>query len=192
MTLRIKSPQDVGAAIILIAIGLAGLWFGRDYDIGSVSRMGPGYMPALLSIGLLVFGAVIGLRAITVDGTGTVRNGTIEVDYDAAGRRSTETEPDGTVTEYVWNAIDQLVEIVRTTPAGETTGVRIDLDALGDTRALWRAWLQSAGPVLGVDDVELPADRGQAAAELDRRGAGNWLRNRRISADSAISRARRS
>ena len=62
MTLRIKSPQDVGAAIILIAIGLAGLWFGRDYDIGSVSRMGPGYMPALLSIGLLVFGAVIGLR----------------------------------------------------------------------------------------------------------------------------------
>ena len=68
MTLRIKSPQDVGAAIILIAIGLAGLWFGRDYDIGSVSRMGPGYMPALLSIGLLVFGAAIGLRAVTLDG----------------------------------------------------------------------------------------------------------------------------
>ena len=71
------------------------------------------------------------VRAITVDGTGTVRNGTIEVDYDAAGRRSTETEPDGTVTEYVWNAIDQLVEIVRTSPSGETTSVRIDLDALG-------------------------------------------------------------
>ena len=68
MTLRIKSPQDVGAAIILTAIGLAGLWFGRDYDIGSVSRMGPGYMPVLLSIGLLVFGAAIGLRAVTVDG----------------------------------------------------------------------------------------------------------------------------
>ena len=68
MTMRIKSPQDVGAAIILIALGLAGIWFGRDYDIGSVSRMGPGYMPALLSIGLLVFGAVIGLRAVTVDG----------------------------------------------------------------------------------------------------------------------------
>ena len=42
--------------------------FGRDYDIGSVSRMGPGYMPVLLSIGLLVFGAAIGLRAVTVDG----------------------------------------------------------------------------------------------------------------------------
>jgi Tripartite tricarboxylate transporter TctB family len=68
MTLRIKSPQDAGAAIILIAIGLAGLWFGRDYDIGNMSRMGPGYMPMLLSIGLLVFGAVIGLRSVTIDG----------------------------------------------------------------------------------------------------------------------------
>src|SRR4051794_12240859 len=68
MTLRIQSPQDAGAAIILIAIGLAGLWFGRDYDLGSVSRMGPGYLPMLLSVSLLVLGAVIGLRAVTIEG----------------------------------------------------------------------------------------------------------------------------
>lgn len=53
--------------------------------------------------------------------------------------------------------------------------VAIDLDgALGDTRALWRDWLVSAAPVLGVDPVSLPEDRAEAAAELDRRGAGNW------------------
>jgi len=53
--------------------------------------------------------------------------------------------------------------------------VAIDLDgALGDTRPLWDEWLSSAGALLGVDPVELPADRGEAAAELDRRGAGNW------------------
>jgi phosphoglycolate phosphatase-like HAD superfamily hydrolase len=53
--------------------------------------------------------------------------------------------------------------------------VAIDLDgALGDTRALWLAWLDSAQGVLGVEGDELPADRGEAAAELDRRGAGNW------------------
>jgi phosphoglycolate phosphatase-like HAD superfamily hydrolase len=51
----------------------------------------------------------------------------------------------------------------------------VDLDgALGDTNALWRDWLASAGSVLGVDAAELSADRGDAAAELDRRGAGNW------------------
>jgi hypothetical protein len=53
--------------------------------------------------------------------------------------------------------------------------VAIDLDgALGDTHALWGDWLASAGPLLGVDPEALPADRGEAAAELDRRGAGNW------------------
>ena len=53
--------------------------------------------------------------------------------------------------------------------------VAIDLDgALGDTRPLWGAWLESAAPLLGVDPEALPVDRGEAAAELDRRGAGNW------------------
>ena len=53
--------------------------------------------------------------------------------------------------------------------------VAIDLDgALGDTWPLWSAWLASAAPLLGVDPDTLPADRGEAAAELDRRGTGNW------------------
>jgi phosphoglycolate phosphatase-like HAD superfamily hydrolase len=51
----------------------------------------------------------------------------------------------------------------------------IDLDGvLGDTRALWRAWLESAVPVLGVDPDTLPLDRAKAADELDASGAGNW------------------
>jgi phosphoglycolate phosphatase-like HAD superfamily hydrolase len=53
--------------------------------------------------------------------------------------------------------------------------VAIDLDgALGDTRPLWDDWLQSAGGVLGVEPESLPVDRAEAAAELDRRDAGNW------------------
>jgi phosphoglycolate phosphatase-like HAD superfamily hydrolase len=53
--------------------------------------------------------------------------------------------------------------------------VAIDLDgALADTRPLWDAWLESAAGVLGVRPDELPADRGRAADELDRLGAGNW------------------
>jgi phosphoglycolate phosphatase-like HAD superfamily hydrolase len=50
--------------------------------------------------------------------------------------------------------------------------VAVDLDAvLGDTRPLWRAWLETASHVLEVDG--LPEDRLAAAAELDAR-AGNW------------------
>jgi phosphoglycolate phosphatase-like HAD superfamily hydrolase len=59
----------------------------------------------------------------------------------------------------------------------ETAGaaLAIDLDrVLGDTRPLWRDWLASAAPVLGVDADSLSDDRVAAAAELDRSGAGNW------------------
>ncbi|MGI8885424.1 MAG: hypothetical protein ACR2G9_00690 [Gaiellaceae bacterium] len=56
-----------------------------------------------------------------------------------------------------------------------TVGVAIDLDgALGDTRGLWNDWVVSASDLLGVEASALPLDRGEAAAELDERGGGNW------------------
>jgi phosphoglycolate phosphatase-like HAD superfamily hydrolase len=55
------------------------------------------------------------------------------------------------------------------------TAVAVDLDgALGDTRPLWDAWLEDAARRLRTPDlVDLRADRGAAAAELDLR-IGNW------------------
>ena len=57
----------------------------------------------------------------------------------------------------------------------QVTALLIDLDGvLGDTRALWDNWLAGAAAVLGVDVATLPTNRGDAAAELDAAGAGNW------------------
>ncbi len=50
--------------------------------------------------------------------------------------------------------------------------IAIELDALGDTRQLWRDWLADVARVLDVEG--LPEDRAAAAVELDARGAGNW------------------
>lgn len=50
----------------------------------------------------------------------------------------------------------------------------VDLDALGDTRPLWTAWLESVAGVLAVDPLSLPEDRAEAADALDVAGAGNW------------------
>lgn len=50
--------------------------------------------------------------------------------------------------------------------------VALDLDALGDTRPLWRDWLEDAARL--IDVAGLPDDRAAAAIELDARGAGNW------------------
>jgi phosphoglycolate phosphatase-like HAD superfamily hydrolase len=68
----------------------------------------------------------------------------------------------------------------------------IELDALGDTRPLWAAWLDSASGVLGVDPDGLPKDRAEAAAALDRAGVGNWrVLLERFSEDHAPAYLRR-
>ena len=60
--------------------------------------------------------------------------------------------------------------------------VAIELDGvLGDTRPLWRDWLEDAArrfhSIAPLDPEALPDDRGEAAAELDRwaeAGVGDW------------------
>ena len=59
--------------------------------------------------------------------------------------------------------------------------VAVDLDALGDTRPLWRDFLADCArrfaSIAPFDPDALPDDRGEAAAELDRwaeAGIGDW------------------
>jgi hypothetical protein len=66
--LRLKNPQDFGAGVLFLLIGLGGLWFGRDLEAGSASDMGPGYFPRLVSVGLLVFGIVFAARGVVLEG----------------------------------------------------------------------------------------------------------------------------
>lgn len=70
--------------------------------------------------------------------------------------------------------------------------VAVELDALGDTRPLWVAWLNSAKGVLGLDPETLPADRADASGLLDGSGAGNWrVLLERFSEDHAPAYLRR-
>jgi hypothetical protein len=66
--LRVKKPEDLGAGILFILFGIAGLWFGKDYAVGTAARMGPGYFPMLLSWLLIAFGAFIAARAFVIQG----------------------------------------------------------------------------------------------------------------------------
>ena len=69
----------------------------------------------------------------------------------------------------------------------------VDLDgALCDTRPLWNDWVAAAAGTLGIDGSALSLDRAEAAAELDRRGAGNWrVLLRRFSEERAAVYLRR-
>jgi hypothetical protein len=66
--LRVKSPQDLGAGVVLTLIGLAGFYFGRDLAFGTAARMGPGYFPMLLSVLIIAIGLIVGARGLTIPG----------------------------------------------------------------------------------------------------------------------------
>ena len=66
--LRVKSPRDLGAAVLFLTIGIAGIYFGRDLTFGSAARMGPGYFPTILSCVIALIGAVVGLRSLVIEG----------------------------------------------------------------------------------------------------------------------------
>jgi hypothetical protein len=65
---RVRSPQDLGAGVVFVLIGVAGLVFGRDLATGSAARMGPGYFPMLLSGLIIAIGLVLAVRSLATDG----------------------------------------------------------------------------------------------------------------------------
>ena len=67
-SVRIRSPQDLGAAVVFIAIGIAGLVFGQDLAFGTSAKMGPGYFPTILSGMIIAIGALLLVNSLVVDG----------------------------------------------------------------------------------------------------------------------------
>jgi len=65
---RVKDQKDFWSALLFIAFGCAGLWFGRNYAVGSAAAMGPGYFPRMMSIALILLGGIILARSLVVAG----------------------------------------------------------------------------------------------------------------------------
>lgn len=68
MRVRFHINQDFAAGVMFALFGAAGLWFGRNYPVGTSLRMGPGYMPWALSWLLILFGAGIAVKGAIVPG----------------------------------------------------------------------------------------------------------------------------
>ena len=65
---RVRSPQDLGAGVVFILIGAAGIVFGQDLALGSAARMGPGYFPTLLSGLIIAIGLVLAVKSFATQG----------------------------------------------------------------------------------------------------------------------------
>jgi hypothetical protein len=68
MRLRFNWNQDSVAGLMFAAWGVAGLWLGRDYPVGTSLRMGPGYMPAMLCWFMVILGGIIALKGAAIAG----------------------------------------------------------------------------------------------------------------------------
>lgn len=66
--LRIRSPQDFGAALVILLLGLVGLYHGLDYGVVEHGELGPGYFPAIVGGLMLVVSAALLFRAVSTDG----------------------------------------------------------------------------------------------------------------------------
>lgn len=61
---RTPLSRDVLAGLVFTAIGLAGLWIGRDLPLGTADEMGTGYVPRLMCWLLVALGAIVVLVAL--------------------------------------------------------------------------------------------------------------------------------
>ena len=63
MTLRINTP-DLAFAVFLVALGALALALASPLAVGTAAAMGPGYVPRGLAMLIMIYGAVLGLRAL--------------------------------------------------------------------------------------------------------------------------------
>jgi hypothetical protein len=56
-------PRDVMGGMLVVALGAGFFLFGRELEMGSSFRMGPGYFPTILSLLMMLLGAVMVLLA---------------------------------------------------------------------------------------------------------------------------------
>lgn len=66
--ISIKSPQDFGAGVLFILIGVVGLLTGQDLAFGSARNMGPGYFPTIICGLIILIGVVVAGKSLVIEG----------------------------------------------------------------------------------------------------------------------------
>jgi hypothetical protein len=66
--LQIKSQQNFWAGVLFLSTGAGQTCLALKYNVGTASQMGPGFMPALLGLVLMVLGLVIAGGSLVIRG----------------------------------------------------------------------------------------------------------------------------
>ncbi len=68
--MKITSQEDFWGGVMFIAFGALAIYIASDYPFGTAARMGPGYFPKWIGIGLIVLGMMIAATGFTEKGEG--------------------------------------------------------------------------------------------------------------------------
>jgi len=68
--LKITSQEDFWGGVMFIAFGALAIFIASDYPFGTAARMGPGYFPTWIGIGLIVLGLMIAATGFKDKGEG--------------------------------------------------------------------------------------------------------------------------
>ncbi len=64
----IRHPKDFWSGVMFMFFGLAAVWIGQEYPMGTAGRMGPAYFPVVLGGLLSLIGAIALVRSFIVRG----------------------------------------------------------------------------------------------------------------------------
>lgn len=62
--MRIKWGQDLATGLMFLFVGVAALWIGADYPMGTPQRPGTGVLPRMLSWALVGTGVILGIKSV--------------------------------------------------------------------------------------------------------------------------------
>lgn len=65
---KVRAPKDFFAGLLFIAVGALGALLALRYPHGSATRMGPGYLPTLLSCCTMGLGLIVLVRSFAIEG----------------------------------------------------------------------------------------------------------------------------
>ena len=68
---RFAANRDYYAGALMALIGAGAIYEGQQYGIGSLSRMGSGFFPVAIGVGLVGLGAIMALARSPAEGEGS-------------------------------------------------------------------------------------------------------------------------
>lgn len=66
----VRAPQSFVAGIVLVGLGMFGIWAASDLPRGTLGSMGPGMLPHWVAIGVAICGSVLAVTGLVREGAG--------------------------------------------------------------------------------------------------------------------------